>query len=304
LGRETLLSEHQIPNSEFIISYPAYLSFSTRERIFGLNPNLPGNGEKYWNPKVLPSLEPAKSLVDRAYDVILDALCDGTLRPGERLTQEDIAARLKISRQPVTQALSLLKAQGFISSSGRRGMTVTPVEPQLFEAIYQFRSAVDPLAVRLATPHLTKKAIVQGKSIVERGRDLVASGDTRALLQSEMDFHSFIYDLSGNPIISSTMRLYWHHLRRAIAEVLRHEPTPISFWNEHAKILDVMIGGDAELAAELMRKHVVGGYEHIRSRAGVSLVEDGEQLLSSPILVRLERPPPDDDRPRARRTKR
>jgi DNA-binding GntR family transcriptional regulator len=252
---------------------------------------------------VLESLEPAKSLVDRAYDVILDALCDGTLRPGERLTQEDIAARLKISRQPVTQALSLLKAQGFVTSSGRRGMTVTAVEPELFEAIYQFRTAIDPLAVRLATPHLTKKAIVQGKSIVESGRDLVASGDTRALLQAEMDFHSFIYDLSGNPIISSTMRLYWHHLRRAIGEVLRHEPTPISFWNEHSKILEVMIGGDAELAAELMRKHVVGGYEHIRTRARVSLAEDREQLLASSPPVRLERRTSDDEVPR-RRTKR
>jgi DNA-binding GntR family transcriptional regulator len=46
----------------------------------------------------------------------------------------------------------------------RRGLTVTPVDPQFFEAIYQFRSAVEPLAVRLATPRLTKQAIAQGRS--------------------------------------------------------------------------------------------------------------------------------------------
>ena len=46
------------------------------------------------------------------------------------------------------------------------GLTVTPVDPQFFEAIYQFRSAVEPLAVRLATPRLTKQAIAQGRSLI------------------------------------------------------------------------------------------------------------------------------------------
>ncbi len=115
----------------------------------------------------MESLDPAKSLVDQAYEVILDALSDGTFKPGERLTQEDIAARLNVSRQPVTHALAVLKAQGFLTQSGRRGLTVTSVEPEFFEAIYQIRSAVEPLAVRLATPRLTKQAILHGRSLVE-----------------------------------------------------------------------------------------------------------------------------------------
>lgn len=92
----------------------------------------------------MQSLEPSTSLVDQAYTVILDALCDGTFKPGERLTQDDIAARLSVSRQPVTHALAVLKAQGFLMQSGRRGLTVTAVEPEFFQAIYQFRSAVEP----------------------------------------------------------------------------------------------------------------------------------------------------------------
>ena len=64
----------------------------------------------------MDALLSAKSLVDQAYGVILDAVCDGTLKPGERLTQEDIASRLNVSRQPVTHALALLKAQGFLDA--------------------------------------------------------------------------------------------------------------------------------------------------------------------------------------------
>jgi DNA-binding GntR family transcriptional regulator len=211
----------------------------------------------------LESLEPPKSLVDQAYEVILDALCDGTFKPGERLTQEDIAARLNVSRQPVTHALAVLKAQGFLAQSGRRGLTVTAVEPEFFEAIYQFRSAVEPLAVKLATPRLNKQAILRGRSLVEHGRNMVVAGDSRASLQADMDFHSFIYDLSGNRLIGETMRLHWRHLRRAMAEVLLYPGMSISVWQEHSRILEGMIRGDADGAAELMRRHLVEAYDRV-----------------------------------------
>lgn len=211
----------------------------------------------------MESLEPPKSLVDQAYEVILDALCDGTFKPGERLTQEDIAARLNVSRQPVTHALAVLKAQGFLAQSGRRGLTVTAIEPEFFEAIYQFRSAVEPLAVKLATPRLTKQTILRGRSLVEHGRNLVMAGDSPASLQADMDFHSFIYDLSGNPLIAETMRLHWRHLRRAMGEVLRHPGMSISVWREHSRILEGMIRGDGDGAAELMRRHIIEAYERV-----------------------------------------
>lgn len=97
-------------------------------------------------------LTPSETLVERAYQIILDAICDGTLRTGERLTQGEVASRLDVSRQPVGQALAMLKAQGFLVEAGRRGLSVAPVDSKLFEAIYQIRSVVEPLAVRLATP--------------------------------------------------------------------------------------------------------------------------------------------------------
>jgi DNA-binding GntR family transcriptional regulator len=211
----------------------------------------------------LEFLKLPKSLGDQAYEVILDALCDGTFKPGERLTQEDIAARLNVSRQPVTHALAVLKAQGFLAKSGRRGLTVTPVEPGFLESIYQFRSAVEPLAVRLATPRLTSTAILRGRALVAYGHSMVVAGDKRASLQADMDFHSFIYELSGNPLIGETMRLHWRNLRRAMEQVLRHPGMSISVWREHDQILKGMIRGDAEGAAELMRRHLLEAYERV-----------------------------------------
>jgi DNA-binding FadR family transcriptional regulator len=61
-----------------------------------------------------------RSLTDRTYEAILDAICDGELPAGNRINQDELARRLNVSRQPVVQALALLKVQGFVRDSGRR----------------------------------------------------------------------------------------------------------------------------------------------------------------------------------------
>ncbi len=132
-------------------------------------------------------------------------------------------------------------------------------------AIYEFRAAVEPLAVRLATPRMTTQDIIRGKSLVEHGRNMVLAGDARSSLQADMDFHLAIYEWSGNPIIRETMSLYWLHLRRAMGEVLRHPDMQIGVWNEHQEILDAMIAGDHDAASNLIRLHLEAAKERFGS---------------------------------------
>ena len=192
----------------------------------------------------MDALVTPKRLVDQAYDVILDAICTGTLAPGERLTQESVAQRLNVSRQPIHNALLVLKAQGFVREAGRRGLSVAPLDPKLFEAIYQFRSAVEPLAVTLAIPRLGPDEIRQGRALVARGKSAAAKNDSKALVAADMAFHSFIYECSGNALILETMRLNWHHLRRAMGEVLRLPGLAKRVWQEHEAILEAMVAAE------------------------------------------------------------
>ena len=77
---------------------------------------------------------------------MVDAIAAGLLAPGERLTQEVIAERLSVSRQPVSHALQVLKRQGLVIEHGRRGLLVAPIEPGRMRDLYQLRAAVDGLA--------------------------------------------------------------------------------------------------------------------------------------------------------------
>lgn len=213
--------------------------------------------------KAMESLTSPKTLVEQTYEVILDAICDGTLKPGERLTQEDIAARLDVSRQPVTHALVILRAQGFVTEVGKRGVAVAPVEPDFLKAIYEFRSAVDPLAAELACAKIKPEDIQRGRDLITRGRNLVLANDSKGVVSADMNFHSFLYELSGNPLVVETMRLNWRHLRRGMGEILSFPGLSIRVWREHEEILDAVVNKDAKLAARLMHGHVLGAYKRV-----------------------------------------
>jgi DNA-binding FadR family transcriptional regulator len=90
---------------------------------------------------------------------------------------------------------------------------------------------------------------------------MVAENDAVGSLQADIDFHTFIYQLSGNSLIVDTMRLHWHHLRRATIHVLRNPGMSTSVWREHKKILEAMMAGDVEDASRLMRRHLVEALE-------------------------------------------
>ncbi len=211
----------------------------------------------------MEALDQPKTLVEQAYDAMLDAICSGTLAPGERLTQDEVARRLNVSRQPITSALTMLKSQGFVREAGRRGVVVAPLDRKFVKDIYEFRSAVEPLAVSLAIPDLTPGDIERGKALIAHGKKMADLNDGQGLIRADMDFHSLIYALSGNGLIQQTMRLNWQHLRRAMGEVLRIPNFSKQVWREHALIFEAMARGEREKAADLMRDHMETAYQKV-----------------------------------------
>jgi DNA-binding GntR family transcriptional regulator len=213
----------------------------------------------------MDAIQPSKSLADRAYEALVDAICAGEFRPGQRLTQDEIAERLNVSRQPVNSAIAMLKAQRFVIETGRRGVEVAPVDRNLFEWIYQIRSALEPLAVELATSRLTSATISRGRDLVATGTALMQAGDARGVLKADIDFHMLIYELSGNRLLLDTMQLNWQHLRRSMGEVLRFPGMTLQVWKEHRAIFDAMTEGDAAHASALMRAHIVDAPRRVGS---------------------------------------
>ncbi len=219
-------------------------------------------------PAPLLQIAPVPDLVDQVYRGLLNAICNGTLAPGERLAQEDIAQRMDVSRQPVLQALRLLKKDGLVQDAQGRGVQVTPLDPAWTRKVYEVRGALDALAARLAA----QRRFRVPAQLIQDGRHAVHSGDVQAMIDADVAFHSAIYVASGNELIVQSAERHWMHLRRAMGAVLRSQAHHDKLWDEHESIAMAIAGGNASQASQSSEDHT--------ARASKALDDRLTQLLA------------------------
>ncbi|MBL8343469.1 MAG: GntR family transcriptional regulator [Rubrivivax sp.] len=210
----------------------------------------------------LAPIEAAPDYVEQACRALVDAIATGRLAPGERLTQEDLARRLNVSRQPVLQALRLLKNDGLVEDAPGRGLQVAPLDEQVIARVYEVRGALDRLAARLAA---ACRMPVDPQLLAE-GRRAVAAHDIQAMIEADIAFHRGIYAASGNPLIEQAAQRYWAQVRRAMGSVLRRSEGRDTVWDEHEAIARAIAAGDADEADRLMTAHTAWAGRHMCSR--------------------------------------
>ena len=221
-------------------------------------------------PAQLLHLEATPDLVDRVYRSLLDAISDGSLRPGQRITQEEIAQQLAVSRQPVLQALRLLKKDGFVQDAPGRGLLVAPLDARHTRDVYQVRGALDALAARLAA----QRRYRMDPALLEAGREAARGDNVMAMIDADLAFHAALYAAAGNPLIGESAQLHWRHLRRVMGAVLQQLGHREAVWDEHQVIADAIAAGDADTAAHLIEEH--------SRHAGDSLAERLDHVLNTP----------------------
>ncbi len=218
----------------------------------------------------LLQLTTAPDLADQVYRALLDAISEGSLAPGQRITQEELAEQLAVSRQPVMQALRLLKKDGFVQDAPGRGLQVTPLDPRWLVQVYEVRGALDTLAVRRAAERRTRL----DPTLFSCGRDAVARGDVKAMIDADLAFHSALYQAAGNPLIEQSALLHWQHIRRAMGEALQSSALREPVWDEHEAIALAVAQGDAERAEALMRRHSEQASAHLAEHLGEAAATD------------------------------
>lgn len=195
-------------------------------------------------------------LVEQVQDAILAEIAGGKFKPGTRIIQEQIAAELGVSRQPVQQALLLLRNLGVLCDAPGRGLLVAPLDLDHVRNMYDMRAVIEGLAFRKAAERNAAAAAERGPDLVRRGRAAVASGSVPEMIAADIAFHDFIYGLSENPLIMPAMETHWTNAQRVMGEVLMRDDKPRDIWDQHASLLEAVIAGEGERAERLARDHI------------------------------------------------
>lgn len=228
--------------------------------------------------------------IDHAYGMIWRQLIKGERRPGERLSDTEIAVQLGLSRTPVRQALYRLSQEELVRFDPRRGFSVQTFTATDVREIYSVRGALEVLALRLAAPRLTTENLETHlrELYVARAALLKAPGRRADVLHLESDLrlHNLLIRASGNG-----------RLLRTLA-ALRSQQTLFQYWDtsyprrneaasrEHERILLALIAGDVDEAAAGMADHI--------SNAGNRVLTD---MFGSDAANGAKREPAAGDRP-------
>jgi DNA-binding GntR family transcriptional regulator len=226
----------------------------------------------------MKALTTQPNLVEQVRDAILEEIASGAIAPGDRIIQEQIAQALGVSRQPVQQALVLLRNQGVLQDAPGRGLQVAPLDPAFVQHMYDIRAVIEGLAARRAAEAGAERAAKAGPALIEAGRKAVAAGSVAKMIAADMRFHEFIYGLSGNPLIAPLLETHLTYTQRVMGEVLIQDEKPRDIWDQHEAILKAITKGDGEKAEALVRAHLVQAASFMVARLRTAVAASAQHL--------------------------
>ena len=191
----------------------------------------------------------------RVADYLRAAILEGRIAPGERIRQEDVAARFGASRLPVREALRMLEAEGLTEHEANKGARVPRLSMHEVDVIYQMRERLDPLALTESIPHLGEAEIERLEEVQAR---IEENTDMAAFLALDREFHLLTYTgCRIDPLTSMVTRLWnsTQHYRRAFMAL----SGPSRMWvvnAEHRLLLDAIERRDTVDAERYLSGHI------------------------------------------------
>ena len=191
----------------------------------------------------------------RVAALLREEIMDGTLPPGTRLRQEELAGRVGGSRIPVREALRLLEAEGLVETEPNRGARVVLRDAREVDLLYQMREQLEPLALAESVPRLGRADLAELDALqarIERWEGVAA------FVRLDREFHLRTYARCGMEPLTSTVLNLWNatqYYRRLYVELSGAERRWIVN-AEHRLLLEAVERGDVVDAGLCLRGHI------------------------------------------------
>jgi len=204
-------------------------------------------------PAALRPVDRPVPLRQSVYEILVELVVGGSLRPGQHLVEAELARQLGVSRQPVREALHRLEAEGWVDLRPSQGAYVhVPTDTEV-DQLLDVRELLEGATARLAARAATAEAVTSLRATWQDGMAAVESGDVAATVAANNDFHAAVAAIAGNVVLAELSeivgrRVRWHY--RQVAPARGHES-----WSEHAELVAAIEAGDEDRAAALARVH-------------------------------------------------
>jgi DNA-binding GntR family transcriptional regulator len=196
------------------------------------------------------------SAKEKAFQQLQRWIIDGTLEPGEKLYDIELAEALGISRTPVREALQLLQIRGFIEMHPGKETRVTAIQRDDVLKMYPPLASLQALAAEEAVKNIVPGHIEALKEINMRYEQAIHNGQVFTAMEIDEEFHNLIVEIADNPYILDFSSLLQMHLRRLKYVFLKqHTASNTDSLKEHERVIQALAEGDGEAASAAMKQN-------------------------------------------------
>jgi DNA-binding GntR family transcriptional regulator len=202
------------------------------------------------------SLSNYKPLREVVFDVLRGAIANGTLRPGERLMENQLAEELRVSRTPVREAIRKLEQEGFVVMVPRRGTYVADISVRDINEVFEIRTALEALAASLAAERITDSDLEKLEELLVEIGGFIKQGDTDKLIEADSQFHDILYNSTNNKTLATIIGNLREKITVFRAIAYAYPGRAKRSFEEHRLLVNALARRDSESAQQVARKHM------------------------------------------------
>lgn len=198
-----------------------------------------------------------RTLAEKAFGMLHDAIVSGALRPGERLPIEDVAAATGMSPMPIREALRRLDGVGLVENIPHRGARVADLSIEDLNEVYDSRLMLEVPAIGRAAEHFSEEDETLAAECLERlGAALGRENDAEAL-EAHTSFHFALYRAASSRWLVRLISPLWDSAERYRVSKVGVTARLRSRTDEHQQLLDACRGQEVDLAEAALWNHLV-----------------------------------------------
>ena len=206
-------------------------------------------------------IERHQTLREKILETIRDAILKGSLKPGERVSEPELAERFGISRTPIREAFRQLESEGYLEVIPRKGAVVASLSERDVEEFYAIKIILEGFAARMAAENLSDKDIDRLEAINTKLQKLADEGDVKNFFKVHDEFHEVFIKAAGNDkLLELINQLVMKFKRLRLASLSRPGRMEVSV-KEHQQLIDAFKRHDGHGADSLVRHTATIGAE-------------------------------------------
>mgnify|MGYP001148819535 FL=1 len=195
-------------------------------------------------------------LRDVVFNTLREAILKGDLKPGERLMELQLAAKLGVSRTPIREAIRMLEQEGLAVTIPRKGAEVARMTEKDMEDVLQIRDALDELAASIACEQISEEELAELRHTMHEFEESTKTGDVKRIAEADVRFHDIIYHATRNVKLENMLNNLREQMYRYRVEYLKDENNYPTLMKEHKDIVEGLVRKNKMQVTETMHQHV------------------------------------------------